>query len=58
VQAVPAPPVRQDRTYAAAASLAKWLRQHGGLPARMHLLTRAPTRAAPGYYTGKHWERM
>jgi hypothetical protein len=39
VQAVPAPLVRQDRTYTAAVSLRNWLRQHGISPAKIHLLS-------------------
>jgi hypothetical protein len=39
VQAVPAPYVRQDRTYTAAASLKKWLIEHGIRPTRIHLMS-------------------
>jgi hypothetical protein len=39
VQAVPAPLVRQDRTYAAAVSLRNWLRQHGISANKVHLLS-------------------
>lgn len=42
VEAVPAGPVRQDRTYAAAMALANHLRQHGGTPTRVHLITEGP----------------
>jgi uncharacterized SAM-binding protein YcdF (DUF218 family) len=39
VQAVPAPQVRQDRTYASACSLRDWLREHHVAPTKVHLLT-------------------
>lgn len=39
VQAVPAPKVRQDRTYTAAVSLAQWLQAHRLRPAKVYLLT-------------------
>ena len=42
VQAVPAEAVRQDRTYAAAASLAKWLRERGIPAAKVHLISEGP----------------
>jgi uncharacterized SAM-binding protein YcdF (DUF218 family) len=42
VQAVPAPLVRQDRSYAAAATLNAWLRNHGISPDRVHLMTEGP----------------
>ena len=42
VQAVPAPPVRQDRTYAAMIALRHWFEQHGSMPAKVHLVTRGP----------------
>jgi hypothetical protein len=42
VQAVPAPPVRQDRTYACAVSLGRWWGEHGLAPAQVHLLTEGP----------------
>ena len=42
VQAVPAEAVRQDRTYAMAASLKRWLRQHGMSPAKVNLMTLGP----------------
>ncbi len=42
VQAVPAPRVRQDRTYAAAVALRDWLRAHGPAPKRFNLLTVGP----------------
>jgi uncharacterized SAM-binding protein YcdF (DUF218 family) len=39
VQAVSAPFVKQDRTYTAAVALQKWLRQHGGLPKSINLIS-------------------
>ena len=39
VQAVPAPVVKQDRTYASAACLKKWLLEQGIQPTRIHLMT-------------------
>jgi hypothetical protein len=42
VQAVPAPEVRQDRTYTSAVSLAKWLRDHRETPSAFHLLGEGP----------------
>jgi hypothetical protein len=39
VQAVPAPAVRQDRTYASAMALREWLREHGLQPTRMDVVT-------------------
>ena len=42
VQAVPAPSVRQDRTYASAVSLKKWLLEHGIQPTRIHLMSDGP----------------
>ncbi len=39
VQAVPAPLVRQDRTFTSAVSLRKWLLEHGIQPTRIHLVT-------------------
>jgi len=42
VEAVPAPEVRQDRTYAAAASLAQWARSHGVVLAKVHLFSHGP----------------
>jgi hypothetical protein len=42
VQAVPAPEVQQDRTYAMAASLKRWLRAHGMSPAKVNLMTLGP----------------
>ena len=41
VQVVPAPWVRQDRTYTAALSLANWLRKDGVQPVTVHLITEA-----------------
>jgi uncharacterized SAM-binding protein YcdF (DUF218 family) len=40
VQAVPAPLVRQDRTYAAMVALRQWFEEQGSIPARVHLVTR------------------
>lgn len=42
VQAVPAPMVRQDRTYTAAVSLKKWLLEHGIQPTKIQLMTEGP----------------
>ncbi len=42
VQGVSAPQVPRDRTYASAAALAKWFREHGGPPARVNLMTEGP----------------
>lgn len=42
VQAVPAPYVRQDRTYASAVSLRAWLIAHGIQPTRIHLISEGP----------------
>lgn len=42
VQAVPAPQVRQDRTYSSAVSLKQWLLEHGIQPTRIHLITEGP----------------
>jgi len=42
VQAVPAPNVRQDRTYASALALRQWFKAHGGLPKRVNLMTEGP----------------
>lgn len=39
VQAVPAAYVRKDRTYAAAVALRDWLRQHGGVPKAINLIS-------------------
>ncbi len=39
VQAVPAPYVRKDRTYAAAVALRNWFDQHGGAPKTMDLIS-------------------
>jgi uncharacterized SAM-binding protein YcdF (DUF218 family) len=39
VQAVPAAYVRKDRTYAAAEALRDWLRQHGGVPKSINLIS-------------------
>lgn len=39
VQAVPAPHVRKDRTYTAAAVLRDWFRQHGGVPKAINLIS-------------------
>jgi hypothetical protein len=42
VQAVPAPPVRQDRTYASALALKKWLQEHNAMPAEFNLISLGP----------------
>ncbi len=42
LQAVPAPEVRQDRTYTAAVSLKLWLQEHGISQNRIHLVTEGP----------------
>jgi hypothetical protein len=42
VQAVPAAPVRQDRTYAMACSLKRWMEDHGTIPAKIQLITVGP----------------
>lgn len=39
VQAVPAPRVRQDRTYASAVSLRTWWREHQPTPTKVNLMT-------------------
>jgi hypothetical protein len=39
VVAVPAPEVRQDRTFAAAVALRRWLQQHGSLPAKLDVVS-------------------
>ncbi|RYD76480.1 MAG: YdcF family protein [Verrucomicrobiaceae bacterium] len=40
--AVPAPKVRQDRTYASAVALKEWLRERGQLPAKINLVSGGP----------------
>jgi uncharacterized SAM-binding protein YcdF (DUF218 family) len=42
VQAVPAPRVKQDRTYACAVALRKWVEEHGIQPGRINLVTVGP----------------
>jgi len=42
VQAVPAPQVRQDRTYNSAVALKKWLLAHDIRPQRIHLVSDGP----------------
>jgi hypothetical protein len=42
VQAVPAPKVRQDRTYNAALELKHWWLAHGIQPRRIHLISEGP----------------
>jgi hypothetical protein len=42
VQAVPAAAVRQDRTYAMACSLRRWMETHGMVPAKLQLMTVGP----------------
>jgi hypothetical protein len=39
VQAVPAPLVRQDRTFTSAVALRSWLRQHQAMPAQLNVIT-------------------
>jgi hypothetical protein len=39
LQAVPTTYVRKDRTYATALDLKNWLRQHGGIPKEINLVT-------------------
>jgi hypothetical protein len=39
VQAVPAPLVRQDRTFTSAVALRNWLRQHNAMPAQVNVIT-------------------
>jgi hypothetical protein len=42
VQAVPAAYVRQDRTFAAAVALEKWLRQHNSIPRTINVISVGP----------------
>src|SRR3954452_2501268 len=42
VQSVPAPFVRQDRTYASAVTLNRWLLEHGGTPKKLNLISVGP----------------
>jgi hypothetical protein len=42
VQVVPAPKVRQDRTYTAAVALRNWLLEHHITPTRIHLISEGP----------------
>ena len=42
VQAVSAPGMRKDRTYASAVALREWLRAHGGVPLRFNVLSVGP----------------
>jgi uncharacterized SAM-binding protein YcdF (DUF218 family) len=42
VQAVPAPRVRQDRTYTSAVTLKQWLLAHDIKPTRIHLISEGP----------------
>ncbi len=42
VQAVPAPQVRQDRTYAAALTLKNWFLEHGITPTKINLMSSGP----------------
>lgn len=60
VQAVPAPPVRQDRTYAAMITLRHWFEHHGSMPAKVHLVTRGPharrSRLLMRHALGQHLE--
>lgn len=40
--AVPAPYARQDRTYASAVALRRWLEGHGGVPSQMNVVSLGP----------------
>ncbi len=42
LQAVPAPPMRKDRTFTSAVALNKWLRENGGLPKGMNVMSIGP----------------
>jgi len=42
VQAVPAPRVRQDRTYTSALALKRWWQEHGLAPTQVHLISAGP----------------
>lgn len=42
MEAVPAPLVRQDRTYVSAVALKKWLQEHGRAHRRMHVISQGP----------------
>jgi len=42
VQAVPAPLVRQDRTYVAGVALREWLRSHGTTASKVNLISMGP----------------
>jgi hypothetical protein len=42
VRAVPAPWVRQDRTYTSAVALRDFFKEHGGVPTRLNLMTEGP----------------
>ena len=39
IHAIPAPAVRQDRTYASAVALKNWLREHGVAPTTVNVMT-------------------
>jgi hypothetical protein len=39
IQAVPTGHVQKDRTYAEAVTLRNWLQQHGGIPAKINLIS-------------------
>lgn len=42
LQAVPAPAVQRDRTYAAALALRQWLRNHGDVPEKINIVSVGP----------------
>ncbi len=42
LEAVPAPLVRQDRTYVSAVALKNWLQEHGRTHRRMHVISQGP----------------
>jgi hypothetical protein len=42
VQTVPAPAVRQDRTYASALALKQWLSEHNAMPSEFNLMSLGP----------------
>ena len=41
-QAVPAPWVRQDRTYTSAVTLRQWMERHGGIPEQFNVVSLGP----------------
>jgi hypothetical protein len=42
IKAVPAPQVRKDRTYASAVALKEWLKDHGGIPPKLNVVSVGP----------------